>query len=185
MNRRNFFKLSALALAGEATRRMWPFRVYSIPKEIKFFGDIRNSPFTLSRTYFIGADFGKDPSQTVYYVREEILNAKGEVILSEVYQKPAMEQWFHMPDSFPWDKKVIVDEHAEPEVVYLLPPAPPPEPIFHEGPPQIEQSVFDYLEKMKDQMAMITGVQPGSFAGESIPPQERFNHRRQIIEEIN
>jgi hypothetical protein len=74
-----------------------------------------------------------------------------------------MEQWFHMPDSFPWDKKVIVDEHAEPGVVYLLPPAPPSEPIWREGPPQIEQGVFDYLEKVKEQIGVITGVQPSMF----------------------
>jgi hypothetical protein len=34
MDRRNFLQLAALALAGKAAERVWPFRVYSIPKEI-------------------------------------------------------------------------------------------------------------------------------------------------------
>jgi|SRR6478609_435765 len=34
MDRRNFLSLAALALAGKAAERAWPFRVYSIPKEI-------------------------------------------------------------------------------------------------------------------------------------------------------
>lgn len=34
MNRRNFLSLAALAVAGQAAQRVWPFRVYSIPKEI-------------------------------------------------------------------------------------------------------------------------------------------------------
>lgn len=34
MDRRNFLQLAALALAGQAAERVWPFRVYSIPKEI-------------------------------------------------------------------------------------------------------------------------------------------------------
>jgi hypothetical protein len=34
MNRRNFLSLAALAIAGKAAERVWPFRVYSIPKEI-------------------------------------------------------------------------------------------------------------------------------------------------------
>jgi hypothetical protein len=32
MDRRNFLQLAALALAGKAAERVWPFRVYSIPK---------------------------------------------------------------------------------------------------------------------------------------------------------
>ncbi len=34
MNRRNFLSLAALAIAGKAAERVFPFRVYSIPKEI-------------------------------------------------------------------------------------------------------------------------------------------------------
>jgi hypothetical protein len=34
VNRRNFLSLAALAVAGEAAVRVWPFRVFSIPKEI-------------------------------------------------------------------------------------------------------------------------------------------------------
>lgn len=34
MERRNFLQLAALALAGQAAQRVWPFRVYSIPKKI-------------------------------------------------------------------------------------------------------------------------------------------------------
>lgn len=34
MNRRNFLSLAALALAGKAAERVFPFRVDSIPKEI-------------------------------------------------------------------------------------------------------------------------------------------------------
>lgn len=32
MNRRNFLQLAALAIAGQAAERVFPFRVYSIPK---------------------------------------------------------------------------------------------------------------------------------------------------------
>ena len=35
MNRRNFLQLATMALAGEGLRRVFPFRVYSFPKEIK------------------------------------------------------------------------------------------------------------------------------------------------------
>lgn len=34
MNRRNFLQLAALAIAGQAAERVFPFRVYSIPKNI-------------------------------------------------------------------------------------------------------------------------------------------------------
>lgn len=34
MNRRNFLQLAALAIAGQAAERVFPFRVYSIPKKI-------------------------------------------------------------------------------------------------------------------------------------------------------
>ncbi|HEV7674372.1 MAG TPA: hypothetical protein VGQ12_07570 [Candidatus Angelobacter sp.] len=34
MNRRNFLQLAALAVAGQAAERVFPFRVYSIPKNI-------------------------------------------------------------------------------------------------------------------------------------------------------
>lgn len=34
MNRRNFLQFAALAIAGQAAERVWPFRVYSIPKKI-------------------------------------------------------------------------------------------------------------------------------------------------------
>ena len=34
MNRRNFLSLAALAIAGKAAERVFPFRVYSIPKRI-------------------------------------------------------------------------------------------------------------------------------------------------------
>ncbi len=34
MNRRSFLNLAALAIAGKAAERVFPFRVYSIPKEI-------------------------------------------------------------------------------------------------------------------------------------------------------
>jgi hypothetical protein len=34
MDRRNFLQLAALAVAGQAAERVWPFRVYSIPKKI-------------------------------------------------------------------------------------------------------------------------------------------------------
>lgn len=34
MNRRDFLSLAALAIAGKAAERVFPFRVYSIPKKI-------------------------------------------------------------------------------------------------------------------------------------------------------
>jgi hypothetical protein len=34
MNRRNFLQLATLAIAGQAVERVFPFRVYSIPKKI-------------------------------------------------------------------------------------------------------------------------------------------------------
>lgn len=34
MDRRNFLQLACLAVAGKAVERTFPFRVYSIPKEI-------------------------------------------------------------------------------------------------------------------------------------------------------
>lgn len=34
MNRRNFLQLAALVIAGKSAERVFPFRVYSIPKEI-------------------------------------------------------------------------------------------------------------------------------------------------------
>lgn len=34
MNRRNFLSLAALAVAGQAAERVFPFRVYSIPEKI-------------------------------------------------------------------------------------------------------------------------------------------------------
>lgn len=32
MDRRSFFKFAAMALAGTQAKRVWPFRVYSIPE---------------------------------------------------------------------------------------------------------------------------------------------------------
>lgn len=34
MDRRNFLQMAALAVAGQAAERVWPFRVYSIPNKI-------------------------------------------------------------------------------------------------------------------------------------------------------
>jgi hypothetical protein len=34
MDRRSFFKFAAMALAGTQAKRVWPFRVYSIPEVV-------------------------------------------------------------------------------------------------------------------------------------------------------
>lgn len=45
MNRRNFLSLAALAIAGKAAERVFPFRVYSIPKEIEIARDLPPYPW--------------------------------------------------------------------------------------------------------------------------------------------
>lgn len=35
MNRRSFLQLATMALAAEGVKRAWPFRVYSIPREVR------------------------------------------------------------------------------------------------------------------------------------------------------
>lgn len=45
MNRRNFLSLAALAIAGKAAERVFPFRVYSIPKEIVIAAELPPYPW--------------------------------------------------------------------------------------------------------------------------------------------
>ncbi len=45
MNRRNFLSLAFGAVAASAATRVWPFRVYSIPKEITTFGGLQICPY--------------------------------------------------------------------------------------------------------------------------------------------
>ncbi len=165
MDRRSFFKLATAALAGEAARRVWPFRVYSIPSEIKLcpFGLwasfeyskltelVNEGPDILHEHYFIGDD--GDP--LFRWVPQDDRNADDVAAAKTA-------------NLFP---RVIASRHAPLDRIYLLPRQalrPPPEPIWHEGPPQIEPGIFDYLDKLKDQMAVLTGVQPTVF-GDSEP----------------
>ena len=168
MNRRDFFKLAGMAAGAAAAQRLWPFRTYSFPSPRQWTisgpwaaagvipGDVLRSLPSIEIVDIYSTDLKIHRGR--FYK-----TAHGEYLpLGPVRDTPSNISFFQS-DGQEFTNLVRTDKHAPLDRVYLLPKRalqPPPEPVWHEGPPQIEAGLFDYLEGFKDQMAMLTGVGP-------------------------
>ena len=103
MDRRNFLQLAALAVAGQAAERVFPFRVYSIPKKI----------MVVSTAPFLGGIFTARPALfggTMTSVQEEAMqqyaNAHMTAAMREFNQKlmEARSRLFHSGRFYIYDE---------------------------------------------------------------------------------
>jgi hypothetical protein len=152
MDRRSFFKLAALALAGEATRRVWPFRTYSFPSELH---------------YILGIDYGFANPFVVMH-EHYFIASDGDTLFKWSAHDPNNQDDVKAAKAANIVQKIITSKAAPLDRVYLLGKNvlhPPPEPIWHEGkgPSPVPKDIFAYLNKMADEMAVLTGVQPAMF----------------------